>query len=134
VNGAPSKGCLKCGSRRTPPGGAVPKRYDARVTVVDQRIFGVAIRTSSPDTRLDWRIDYSSLRYEPVELPACVSSGILSYMNSFGLLYGASDFAVTYDDWYFLECNANSQFGWIEAETGLPITATVADLLAGVPA
>ncbi len=112
----------------------VPKRYDARVTVVDRRIFGVAIHAASPDAYLDWRIDYSSLRYEPVELPACVSNGILAYMKHFGLLYGAFDFAVTDDQWYFLECNANGQFGWIEAETGLPITAAVADLLVGAPA
>jgi ATP-grasp ribosomal peptide maturase len=112
----------------------VPKRYDARVTVVDQRIFGVAIHAASSDAYLDWRIDYSSLRYEPVEVPSPVSNGILAYMNRFGLPYGAFDFAVTDDRWYFLECNANGQFGWIEAETGLPITAAVADLLAGVTA
>lgn len=112
----------------------VPKRYDARVTVVDKCIFGVAIYAASSDAYLDWRIDYSSLRYQPVELPACVSRGILAYMRHFSLLYGAFDFAVTDDQWYFLECNANGQFGWIEAETGLSITAAVADLLAGVPA
>lgn len=112
----------------------IPKRYDARVTVVGQRIFGVAIHAASPDAYLDWRIDYSSLRYEPAELPTCVSNGIFAYMKRFNLLYGAFDFAVTDDHWYFLECNANGQFGWIEAETGLPITAAVADLLASVSA
>lgn len=111
----------------------VPKRYDARVTVVGKRIFGVAIHASSSDAYLDWRIDYSSLRYQPVEPPARVSNGIFAYMKHFSLLYGAFDFAVTDDQWYFLECNANGQFGWIESESGLPITAAVADLLAGVP-
>ncbi len=33
-----------------------------------------------------------------------------------------------------IECNANGQFGWLEAETGLPITAAMADLLIGVTA
>ena len=46
-------------------------------------------------------------------------------------MYGAFDFAITDDFWYFLECNANGQFGWLEAETGLPITAAIADLLLG---
>jgi hypothetical protein len=45
------------------------------------------------------------------------------------LLYGAFDFAVAGEDWYFLECNANGQYGWIEAETGLPMTASLAELL-----
>ncbi|MGH3973241.1 MAG: ATP-grasp ribosomal peptide maturase [Pseudonocardiaceae bacterium] len=112
----------------------VPKRYDARVTVIGQRLFGVAIRAASPDAYVDWRADYASLRYEPIDVPVCVSNGISSYMNRFDLLYGAFDFAVTDDHWYFLECNANGQFGWLEAETGLPITAAIADLLAGVAA
>ncbi|MGH3695247.1 MAG: MvdC/MvdD family ATP grasp protein [Pseudonocardiaceae bacterium] len=63
----------------------VPKRYDARVTVAGQRIFGVAIHADSPDAYLDWRIDYSSLRYEPIEPPTCVSDGILAYMKRFKL-------------------------------------------------
>jgi glutathione synthase/RimK-type ligase-like ATP-grasp enzyme len=112
----------------------VPKRYDARVTVVGQRFFGVAIRATSPDAYIDWRTDYSSLSYEPIDLPVCVSNGISAYMKRFDLLYGAFDFAVTDDRWYFLECNANGQFGWLEAEAGLPITAAMADLLIGVTA
>lgn len=112
----------------------VPKRYDARVTVVGQRLFGVAIHAASSDAYVDWRTDYSSLSYEPVDLPVRVSNGILAYMKRFDLLYGAFDFAVTDDHWYFLECNANGQFGWLEAETGLPVTAAMADLLVGVTA
>ncbi len=111
----------------------VPKQYDARVTVVGDRLFGVAIHAASPDAYVDWRADYASLSYEPIDLPACVSNGISAYMKRFDLLYGAFDFAVTDDHWYFLECNANGQFGWLEAEVGLPITAAMADLLAGVP-
>lgn len=110
----------------------IPKRYDARVTAVGQRLFGVAIHAASPDAYVDWRTDYASLSYEPINLPICVSNGISAYMKRFDLLYGAFDFAVTDDHWYFLECNANGQFGWLEAETGLPVTAAIADLLAGV--
>ncbi len=111
----------------------IPKCYDARVTVVGQRLFGVAIHATSPEAYVDWRTDYDSLRYEPISLPVHVHNGILAYMKCFGLLYGAFGFAITDDHWYFLECNANGQFGWLEAETGLPITAAMADLLVGVP-
>jgi ATP-grasp ribosomal peptide maturase len=107
----------------------VPKRYDVRVTVVGPRVFGVAISAGSPDAYVDWRADYDSLGYEPIEVPKPVSNGIWEYMKHFDLLYGAFDFAVTDNDWFFLECNANGQFGWLEAETGLPITAAIADLL-----
>ncbi|MGH3888629.1 MAG: MvdC/MvdD family ATP grasp protein [Pseudonocardiaceae bacterium] len=81
----------------------VPKRYDARVTVVGQHLFAVAIHAASPDAYVDWRTDYSSLSYEPIDLPTCVSNGISAYMKHFDLLYGAFDFAVTDDQWYFLE-------------------------------
>lgn len=110
----------------------VPKRYDARVTVVGHHLFPVAIHAASPNAYVDWRTDYASLSYEPIDLPTDVINGIWAYMKRFDLLYGAFDFAVTDDHWYFLECNANGQFGWLEAETGLPITATMADLLVGV--
>lgn len=75
--------------------------------------------------------DYDSLSYEPVDVPECVASGILDYMNHFDLMYGAFDFAVAESGWHFLECNANGQFGWLEAETGLPITAVLVDVLIG---
>lgn len=112
----------------------VPKRYDARVTAVGCRLFGVAIHAGSPDAYLDWRADYDSLSYEPIEVPECVSGGIFAYLDHFGLLYGAFDFAVTDEYWYFLECNANGQFGWLETETGLPMTAAIAELLLEEPA
>lgn len=110
----------------------IPKRYDARVTVIGQRFFGVAIHAASSDAYIDWRTDYDSLSDEPIDLPMRVCNGIAAYMKHFELLYGAFDFAVTDAHWYFLECNANGQFGWLEAETGLSITAAMADLLAEV--
>lgn len=109
----------------------IPKHYDARVTVIGQRFFGAAIHAASSDAYIDWRTDYDSLSYEPLNVPVRVRNSIAAYMKRFKLLYGAFDFAVTDDHWYFLECNANGQFGWLEAEAGLSITAAMADLLAG---
>ncbi len=68
----------------------IPKRYDARVTVIGQRFFGVAIHAASSDAYTDWRADYDSLSYEPISLPAHVRIGITAYMKRFELLYGAS--------------------------------------------
>lgn len=107
----------------------IPKSYDVRLTVFGSRMFGVAIYADTADSYLDWRIDYTSLRYECVEIPTSVSTGVSAYLKRFGLLYGAFDFAVAGEDWYFLECNANGQYGWIEAETGLPMTGALAELL-----
>lgn len=53
-----------------------------------------------------------------------------AYLARFGLLFGAFDLGLRDDqflDWY--ECNSAGQWHWLEAETGLPMTASLADLL-----
>lgn len=51
-------------------------------------------------------------------------------MRSFDLVYAALDFIVTPDiEWVFLEINAGGQYGWLEAETGVPLTEYLADVL-----
>lgn len=110
----------------------VPKARDARVTVVGERVFAVAIHARSARARVDWRADYDALDYEPVEPPERVRAGVLGYLHRLGLSFGAFDFTVTPGGaWVFLECNPAGLWGWIEEDTGLPIAASLADLLAG---
>jgi hypothetical protein len=57
--------------------------------------------------------------------------GIGRLMVRLGLIYGALDFVVGPDgSWTFLEINPGGQFGWLQLHTGLPMTATLAGLLA----
>lgn len=108
----------------------VEKSFDARVTVVGERVFAVAVRARTPTGRVDWRADYAALEYEAIELPGDVRASAVEYLRRFGLSMGAFDFAVTADDkWYFLECNPQGRWGWIEEITGAPISAAIADLL-----
>jgi hypothetical protein len=94
-------------------------------------MFAAGIHAGSAETHLDWRNDYSALRYERVELPAAVGLGVLEYCAELGLTYGAFDFVIRPDDeWVFLECNAGGQYGWIEDAIEAPITEALADLLA----
>ncbi|MEU1628068.1 hypothetical protein ABZ746_22585, partial [Streptomyces sp. NPDC020096] len=59
-------------------------------------------------------------------------SGVLAWLNHFGLNFGAFDFAVTpAGDWVMFECNPAGEWSWIQNKTGLPIAAAVADLLDG---
>lgn len=113
----------------------IPKRHDVRLTVVGDRCFAVVVHAGSEAAHIDWRSDYAALSYEPVETPAPIASAAVAYLKRFDLAFGAFDFVVTpRDEWYFLECNPNGQWGWIEHETGLPIAAAIADLLIGVSA
>ncbi|MEV0596010.1 ATP-grasp ribosomal peptide maturase [Nonomuraea cavernae] len=103
----------------------VNKVADVRVTVVGRRVFAVRI-DGGP---LDWRADYDALVYTRIPCPAEVGRAIHRYMASFGLLFGAFDFALTAaGEWVFLECNPNGQWAWI-AEQVDAVADALADLL-----
>src|SRR5262249_50871769 len=63
----------------------VDKVFDVRVTVVGRHLFAVAIHAHTDETVLDWRVDYSSLSYELVEVPADVRKSIMALMTQLGL-------------------------------------------------
>lgn len=110
----------------------VPKQYDVRLTVVDDQYFAARIDSSSDKSRVDWRADYCALTYSVIEVPDTISARVGVLLRSLGLRYGALDFAVNRDgEWWFLECNPNGQWAWIEDETGLPIASALADALEG---
>jgi ATP-grasp ribosomal peptide maturase len=107
-----------------------PKQHDARVVAIGDKLFAFAIHAGNAVSYIDFRADYDALDYEQVELTAEVSEGIKSFLSALGLTYGALDFVVSPEGSYtFLECNAGGQFGWLEARTGAPLTAALADLL-----
>ncbi|MFF4401512.1 ATP-grasp ribosomal peptide maturase [Streptomyces sp. NPDC001480] len=108
----------------------VPKTADIRVTLIGPSTFCVRIDSDL----LDWRTDYSRLHYTPVPAPAEIELALHAYMDHFGLLFGAFDFALdTEGRWWFLECNPSGQWYWLEPETGLPMCAALADLLERKP-
>ncbi|MGW8333294.1 ATP-grasp ribosomal peptide maturase [Streptomyces sp. NPDC055897] len=106
----------------------VPKVADVRAVVVGDRVY--CARITAPPGVVDWRAEYRNLTYEPIDCPEEIRAALLLFLAHFELHYGAFDFAVTADDlWWFLECNPNGQWGWLEAAAGLPITTAIADLL-----
>jgi ATP-grasp ribosomal peptide maturase len=112
----------------------VPKSFEARVFAVGDRVFAAAIHAGSEASYLDWRNDYTALRYESIEPPADVAAGVVAYCAELGLGYGAFDFVIGPDGaWVFLECNPGGQYGWIEDAINAPITETIADLLSEEP-
>ncbi|MCX5375914.1 ATP-grasp ribosomal peptide maturase [Streptomyces sp. NBC_00091] len=105
----------------------VNKVCDVRVLIVGREVFAVRIDSGL----LDWRRDYSALTYSVVTLPAQVEKGLIAFLDTFGLASGSFDLAVDRDgSHWFLELNPNGQWGWLEEQTGLPMAAAFADLLA----
>ncbi|MEU4095486.1 ATP-grasp ribosomal peptide maturase [Streptomyces sp. NPDC026673] len=106
----------------------VPKDFDVRLTAVGDRLF--AVRIDIAGDHLDWRKDYAKLSYEVMPVPADVSAGVRAYLNAYGLVYGAFDFAVTAEgQWTFIECNPNGQWAWFPEEIRDPIAQALADQL-----
>lgn len=106
----------------------VEKIFDVRTTVVGDLAFSA--RITSP--HLDWRADVSAIRYDVTDTPVQVAAACQRYLERFRLAFGAFDFGVDRTGkWHFYECNPNGQWAFIEQETGLPIAAALAGLLAG---
>ncbi|OUC96716.1 ATP-grasp ribosomal peptide maturase [Streptomyces swartbergensis] len=106
----------------------IPKSGDVRITVVGRRIFAQQI--TAPDRALDWRRgDWDELLHAPIAVPAAIEAALYTYLDSFGLVFGCFDFALTGDgddpeDWWAIECNPNGQWGW------LPDAADIAEAFA----
>lgn len=106
--------------------------YDVRLTVVGDRLFTAEIRRENSAGDLDWRKNHRDLRYQPCDVPIEVALGVRRLMCSLELTFGALDFGV--DDtgaWWFYEINPNGQWFWVERQTGLSISAALAELLEG---
>jgi ATP-grasp ribosomal peptide maturase len=107
------------------------KDHEVRLTAVGTSLFAASILAGSPDSVIDWRADYDSLTYRVIEVPASIAAAVDRYLQHFRLSFAAFDFAVDTDGtWWFLEANPGGQYGWIEQHTGLPISETIAELLA----
>jgi ATP-grasp ribosomal peptide maturase len=110
----------------------VAKDYEVRMTVVDGRMFATRIDAYSSAAHTDWRSDYDSLAYEVIETPPEIESQVNLLLDKLHLRFGAIDFIVKPNgEWWFLECNPNGQWAWIEDATGMPIAAALADALEG---
>jgi ATP-grasp ribosomal peptide maturase len=111
----------------------VDKLADARVVVLGEQMFTIVIHPHTAAARTDWRAAFDALTYELIDTPPEVETGIRAYMTALGLAYAALDFGIEKDTglFVFYESNSSGQYGWLEAQTGAPITRALADLLAG---
>jgi hypothetical protein len=112
----------------------IRKVFDTRVTVIGDDITAAAIHMEDPaSAMIDWRADSLTLRHEIVECPDDIKRGMLAYLRRMRLNYGAFDFAVDAENqWWFLECNANGQFQWIDDVLGTKMSTSMAEHLAGL--
>lgn len=110
----------------------ISKRYDLRATVVGTRVFSTAIHSQSfLESEVDWRHGSNpDLKHEIVTLPSDIEAACVEVVKALGLRFGAIDLVEDrVGQFWFLECNPNGQWAWIETRTGHPIAAAIVDEL-----
>jgi glutathione synthase/RimK-type ligase-like ATP-grasp enzyme len=107
----------------------VDKAFELRCVVIGDRIFCAKMDSQANESsRLDWR--GGNPEHEIFALPEQVQASIRRLMDSFGLNFASLDMIVTPEgEFVFLELNPNGQWLWLELELGLPLVASMADLL-----
>lgn len=110
----------------------INRKSDLRVTVIGKKVFAAEIIVDNlAKDNPDWRsVDPQYLKYRPYNLPLNLKTYCIKFLEILGLSFGAFDFILSdNDDIVFIEVNPSGQWGWIEHETGLPITEALAELL-----
>jgi hypothetical protein len=110
----------------------IEKKHEWRITVVDQDVFGCLILSQDNEhSKIDWRrIGHEEISHIAAKPPQFIVDFCLKFLNSLKIHFGAFDFIETPDNkFYFLECNVNGQWLWIEECTGQKISKSIADAL-----
>lgn len=110
----------------------IDKKAELRITVVGNYLFATEILLEGPENnKSDWHlVDNHFIAYRKHELPEKIANLCMLMARKFGLIYAALDFIITpKNEYVFLEINPSGQWGWIEKETGYPITNTLVDCL-----
>lgn len=107
----------------------VDKAFELRCVVIGDQIFCAKLDSQADEkSRVDWR--GGDPHHEIYVLPDHVEASIRRLMESFELNFASLDMIVTPEGEYvFLELNPNGQWLWLELELGLPLVASMADLL-----
>jgi RimK-like ATP-grasp domain len=104
---------------------------NVRVHTVGNRIFAVRVRSDAVDYRYA-HLDGLAVEMEPTVLPRAVEQACLAVARDLDLLFAGIDLKETPEgDWYCFEVNPCPGFLYYERNSGLPISAALADLLHG---
>ena len=107
----------------------IDKAFELRCVVMGDKIFCAKMNTQADEaTRKDWRA--GNPEHEIFSLPEHIQVAIHRLMASFEINFASMDIIVTPSgEFVFLDLNPNGQWLWLETELGLPLVASMADLL-----
>ena len=105
----------------------IRKKYEVRITIVQEKIFAVRINTIN---QIDWRMDYIHHQYTVISCPIYIQEQCKKMMRDMEINFGAFDYIVTPDDeWFFLEVNPNGQWLWLELNQKINISEEIVNYL-----
>lgn len=114
----------------------IEKEYELRITAISQNILCCKIdsqKLPKGNGREDWREGYDhglSEAEEWIECPKEIEKFISLYLQKMNLNFGCFDFIKAKNEHYFfLECNPNGQWMWLEEDLGMPISESIANFL-----
>ena len=110
----------------------IEKEYELRIVVIGKEIFPFAIYSQDEESaKIDFRInDLSKLKHELVEIPNSLTNSILKYIDFYKIDIGSFDIVYTPDNiYYFLECNLDGEWFWLEQITGINLTDKIWKLI-----
>ena len=112
----------------------IVKSFELRLVWVDGRQACFDIDSQRYETtRLDWRYSTSALEFGDFALPATVAAQVDRFMERIGLFCGSLDFIVDTDGRYwFLECNQQGAWGWLDGPRDGRIARMFADGIVAV--
>jgi glutathione synthase/RimK-type ligase-like ATP-grasp enzyme len=113
----------------------IEKAYELRCVVMGDKLFTAKLNSQDTESaRKDWRAaaveEEGDVKYEMFDLPERVQAAVHRLVRSFEINFASIDLIVTPEgEFVFLDLNPNGQWLWLEEELGLPLVASMADLL-----
>lgn len=107
----------------------IPKSHELRVVVVDGQVLAFRIDSQKHElSSLDWRKGIEVAGFAPVSLDDGTLAQIRAFMSRMGLFSGSLDLIVDPEQQaWFLECNQDGAWGWLDDIAEGAITRAFAD-------
>jgi glutathione synthase/RimK-type ligase-like ATP-grasp enzyme len=109
----------------------IAKKFELRIVYIAGSLF--AFRIDSQDhkrSETDWRRLSHELQYHPHELGDDICWRIDRFMNNIGFVFGSIDIVIDVNgNPWFLECNNQGVWAWLDDIVGGAITRAIADHL-----
>lgn len=107
----------------------IQKSHELRVVVVDDRVLAFRIDSQKHAlSSLDWRKGIQVVDFAPVSLDDGIVAQIRAFMSRMGFFTGSLDLIVDPEDQvWFLECNQDGAWGWLDDIAEGAITRAFAD-------